>query len=68
MSAAKAVHRLALTRVEAAASLGVSVDSFERYVQQELRLVRAGRLRLVPVAELERWIESHASRVLEDLP
>jgi hypothetical protein len=46
--------RLALTRAEAAAAIGVSVDSFERYVQPELRLVRRGRLRLVPVRELER--------------
>jgi len=37
--------KLALSRREAAASLGLSIDSFERYVQPELRLVRRGRLR-----------------------
>jgi excisionase family DNA binding protein len=60
--------RLALTRAEAAAAVGVSLDSFERYVQPELRIVRRGRLRLVPVAELERWLDSNAVRVLEDSP
>ena len=59
--------RLALTRAEAAASLGVSLDSFERHVQPELRVIRRGRLRLIPVAELERWLDSNASRVLEDV-
>ena len=57
--------RLALTRAEAAAAIGVSLDSFERYVQPELRLIRRGRLRLVPVRELERWLDSNAARTLE---
>lgn len=59
--------RLALTRAEAAAAIGVSLDSFERYVQSELRLVRRGRLRLVPVRELERWLEANSARVFEDV-
>jgi hypothetical protein len=57
--------RLALTRAEAAAAIGISLDSFERYVQPELRLVRRGRLRLVAVRELERWLDANAARVLE---
>ncbi|MGH2964235.1 MAG: hypothetical protein ACRDMH_02475 [Solirubrobacterales bacterium] len=57
--------RLALTRSEAAASLGVSLDSFERHIQPELRLVRRGRLRLVPVRELDRWLEREAARTVE---
>jgi hypothetical protein len=60
--------RLALTRTEAAAALGLSVDSFERYVQPEVRLVRRGRLRLIAITELERWLTTNASRVLEDVP
>jgi excisionase family DNA binding protein len=55
--------RLALTRAEAAAAIGVSLDSFERHIQHELRVVRRGRLRLVPVRELERWLEANAARV-----
>jgi hypothetical protein len=59
--------RLALTRAEAAAAIGMSVDSFERYVQPDLRLVRAGRLRLVAVSELEKWLDRNAARTLEDV-
>ncbi len=62
---ARALPRMALTRPEAAAALGISLDSFERYVQSDLRLVRRGRLRLIPVRELERWLERNASAVLE---
>jgi hypothetical protein len=57
--------RLALSRAEAAA-IGMSVDSFERYVQPELKIVRVGRMRLIQVRELERWLQENASRVLEE--
>ena len=43
----------------------MSLDSFERYVQPELRLVRRGKLRVVPVSELQRWLEQNAEHVLE---
>ena len=56
---------LALTRAEAAEALGISLNSFERHVQPDLRLIRRGRLRVVPVAELARWLEANAERVLE---
>jgi len=58
------IPRLALTREEAAAALGMSVDSFERHVQPTIRLVRLGRMRLVPIAEIERWLDEHAERTL----
>jgi excisionase family DNA binding protein len=58
------IPRLALTREEAAAALGMSLDSFERHVQPTMRLVRLGRMRLVPIRELERWLEEHAGRTL----
>jgi hypothetical protein len=57
--------RLALTRAEAAAAIGMSVDSFERYVQPHLKIVRVGRMRLVQVCELERWLEKNAAHLLE---
>jgi hypothetical protein len=57
------VPRVALSRQEAAASLGMSLDSFERHVQPELRLIRRGKLRLVPVAELERWAIDSAESI-----
>ena len=57
--------RVSLTRREAAQALGISIDSFERYVQPDVRIVRCGRMRLVPVVELERWIAETAERPLE---
>lgn len=54
------VGRLALSKREAAAALGVSVDFLEEHVLHELRVVRCGRRRLIPVRELERWLEAHA--------
>ena len=47
-----AVPRVALTREEAAASLGMSLDSFERHVQPSIRMVRKGR-HLFPGNEAE---------------
>jgi hypothetical protein len=56
-----------LTRQEAAAALGMSINSFERHVQPELRLVRRGKLRLIPVREIERWLEDNSDLALEPL-
>ena len=58
------VPRVALTRIEAAASLGMSLDSFERHVQPTIRLLRLGKMRLVPVAELARWADENAERTV----
>ena len=57
-------QRLAVTRAEAARSLGVSINSFERHVQPELKIVRRGKLRLIPVREIERWLEENAEWTL----
>ncbi len=57
-----AVPRVAVTREEAAASLAMSLDSFERYVQPSIRMLRCGRMRLVPVAEVVRWADEHAEQ------
>ena len=62
------VPRLALTRCEAAAALGLSLDSFERHVQRDLKLVRRGRLRIVPVSELQRWVSENAEPTIEREP
>jgi hypothetical protein len=43
----------------------MSLDSFERYVQPYVRLVRRGRMRLVPVKELERWAAENAEWTIE---
>jgi hypothetical protein len=54
------VPRLLLSRKEAAASLGMSLDTFERRVQPAIKLVPCGQLVLVPLGELESWCEDHA--------
>jgi hypothetical protein len=43
--------------------LGVSRDYFDEHVIGELRIVRRGRRILVPLGELERWLDRSASRV-----
>jgi hypothetical protein len=56
----QSVPRLLLTRKEAAASLGMSLDTFERRVQPVIKLVPCGQLVLVPLRELERWCDERA--------
>jgi hypothetical protein len=58
------VPRVALTRAEAAAALGMSLDSFERYVQPQLRIIRLGRVRLVATEELVQWARSAGQRTI----
>jgi len=58
------IPRVALTRGEAAAALGMSLDTFERHVQPTIRMARLGRIRLVPVNELQRWLDEHAERAV----
>jgi excisionase family DNA binding protein len=59
------VPRYTLTRREAAASLGVSLNHFERKIQPELKVVISGQLILIPVTELERWVQRHAHQLME---
>jgi hypothetical protein len=40
----------------------MSLDSFERHVQPGLRMIRLGKMRLVPITELNRWADEHAER------
>jgi hypothetical protein len=50
-----AVARILLTRKEAAESLGMSLSTWERRVQPDVRVVVVGQLVLVAPKELERW-------------
>jgi excisionase family DNA binding protein len=59
------VRRYAYTRKEAAKSLGMSVDTFERKVQPHVRVIPCGQLVLVPPAELERWVRERAQYLVE---
>jgi len=45
----------------------MSVDSFERHVQPELRVVRRGRLRLFALHEIERWLRENGAKTIERL-
>jgi excisionase family DNA binding protein len=63
-----AVARLALSPDEAAASLGVSRDFLDEHIASELRWVRRGRRKFVPLSELERWLETSAARTLDRPP
>lgn len=46
---------------EAARRLAISRDSLDRHVVDELRLVSIGRRLLVPVSELDRFVERNAA-------
>ena len=56
--------RLALNVREAAAALGVSWDTFHENVEPDLRIVRVGSRKLIPVTELQRWLDDNAERTL----
>lgn len=58
--------RLALRKEEAAAALGISDESFDRYVKPHVRVVRWGTLRVYPVAELQRVLDEQAAAPLEE--
>jgi hypothetical protein len=60
------IPRLALRPSEAAAAIGCSPDFFAEHIDSELRWCRRGRVRVVSVTELQRWLDEHAERVLED--
>lgn len=55
------VPRLALQRTEAAESLGMSVEHFDRHVKPYLPVVYSGSLRLYPVAGLQKWVDDQAT-------
>ena len=61
---ARVVPRLGYSPAEAAESLGVSRDYFDEHVMPRVRVVREGRRIIVPVRELERWLDEHSARLL----
>ena len=61
---AREVPRIALTPAEAAVSIGSSAEFFREHVDHELRWIRRGRKRFVPVSELERWADRNAETTL----
>ena len=63
--AATDVLRTALRPNEAARSLGCSRDFFDEHIAPELRWVRRGRMKLVAVTEIQRWLDRAGELTLE---
>ena len=55
---------LALSIQQACGALGVSWDIWREHIEPEVRIVRLGRRKLVPVQELQRWLDAHAETPL----
>ena len=60
------VPRTALSIEEACASLGVSWDTWNEHIAPEIRIVRLGRRQLVPVVEIQRWLDKNGLRAVEN--
>jgi hypothetical protein len=56
---------LALSVEQACQALSVSWDTWKAHIESDVKVVRIGRRKLVPVRELERWLADHAENVLE---
>ena len=56
---------LALTVEQACDALSIGYDTWKERVEPEIRLVAFGRRKVIPVVELERWLDAHAENVLE---
>lgn len=58
-----------VSKALAARLLSISVDTFERLVMPDVRVVRVGRRVLFPVADLGAWVEEHAAvPLVSELP
>ena len=43
----------------------MSINSFERYIKSDLRVVRRGELRLYVKSDLDEWLEANAKYVFD---
>ena len=59
----RTLPRLSVSPDEAAEMLGVSRDYFDEHILPDLRIIRRGRRILVPLTELERWLDQTATSV-----
>lgn len=60
---------LLVSKALAAELLSISIDTFERLVMPEVRIVRIGRRVLFAVPDLARWVSEHAAMPLQaELP
>lgn len=61
------VPRFALTRAEAAASLGMSVAHFDERVRPFVKVITCGQLQLVPPDELQKWVRANAKPLVDQV-
>jgi hypothetical protein len=61
---ARRATRVTLSIAEACEAIGCSWDFWREYVEPEVRAVRRGRRKLVPVAELAAWADRNAELTL----
>lgn len=54
---------LALSVEQACEALGVSWDTWRAHIEPDVRLVRLGRRKLIPVSELQAWLDRHAESI-----
>jgi excisionase family DNA binding protein len=54
---------LALSVEQACEALGVSWDTWRAHIEPDMRLVRLGRRKLIPVSELQAWLDRYAEGV-----
>lgn len=59
-------QRLALRKQEAAAWIGISDETFDRYVKPHARVVRLGGVRIYPIGDLLRFLDEQAAAPLEE--
>ncbi|MDP9347244.1 MAG: hypothetical protein M3P44_16330 [Actinomycetota bacterium] len=62
-----AVPPLGLRRAEAAAAIGISIETFDEYVRPHLPVARVGSIRVYPVAALNAWLQAEATSPIDDL-
>jgi hypothetical protein len=55
LGAQPTVPRIALTKEEAAKALGMSVRSLDKYVVPDVKMIRRGKIVLIPTRELDAW-------------
>ena len=58
------IPRIAVTKDEAAAMLGMSVGSLNKYVMPDVKVIRRGKIVLIPVKQLDAWADRAADYTL----
>jgi excisionase family DNA binding protein len=48
---------------QACEALGVSWDTWRAHIEPDVRLLRLGRRKLIPVSELQAWLDRHAESI-----